>query len=85
MYSVDYQQFVGHALDFHAKKFGKFGGGYYIWESKRTGTMEINTSFGLFYQSPYVRIIELTAEGILCASGDESTESLGENSGDWGW
>lgn len=27
MYSIDYQQFVGHALDFHAKKFGKFGGG----------------------------------------------------------
>ncbi len=47
--------------------------------------MEINTSFGRFYQSPYVRIIELTAEGILCASGDESTESLGENLGTWGW
>jgi len=33
VYSVDYQQFVGHALDFHAKKFGKFGGGYIIFVS----------------------------------------------------
>ncbi len=47
--------------------------------------MEINTSFGLFYQSPYVRIIELTAEGILCASGDpsEQTEPLDEILGQW--
>lgn len=71
--------------NFMRKNLENSGGVYYICESKRTGTMEINTSFGLFYQSPYVRIIELTAEGILCASGDESTESLGENLGTWGW
>ena len=47
--------------------------------------MNISKSFGQSYLSPATQIIEIDTEGILCASGDESTESLGENLGTWGW
>lgn len=61
------------------------GGAYYICKSNRTKTMNISKSFGQSYLSPATQIIEIDTEGILCASGDESTESLGENLGTWGW
>lgn len=35
------------------------------------------------YQSPATYVIDITPEGVLCASGDEGTEELGENFGNW--
>ena len=46
--------------------------------------MDIINSFGPIYQSPDIRIIEFISEGLLCASGDEQTELIGENLGTWG-
>ena len=35
------------------------------------------------YQSPATDVIDITPEGVLCASGDSGTEELGENLGSW--
>lgn len=45
--------------------------------------MDISNSFGHPYLSPATQIIEIDTEGILCASGDTPTETLGENLGSW--
>lgn len=47
--------------------------------------MEINTSFGHLYLSPVTQVIEITSEGLLCASGDpsEQTEPLDEILRQW--
>jgi len=71
--------------NFMRKNLENQGGAYYICKSNRTKTMNISKSFGQSYLSPATQIIEIDTEGILCASGDESTESLGENLGTWGW
>ena len=36
------------------------------------------------FQSPAIQTIEITLEGILCESGEDGTEGLGENIGSWG-
>ena len=35
------------------------------------------------YQSPVINVINIIPEGVLCVSGDEGTEELGENFGSW--
>ena len=35
------------------------------------------------YQSPATYVIDITPEGVLCASGDGGTEEPGENFGSW--
>lgn len=47
--------------------------------------MDISNSFGHPYLSPVTQVIEITSEGLLCASGDpsEQTESLDEILGQW--
>ena len=35
------------------------------------------------YLSPEIFVVEICPEGILCASGDNQTETLGENFGSW--
>ena len=42
-------------------------------------TCEMETN----YQSPATYVIDITPEGVLCASGDGGTEELGENFGSW--
>ncbi len=37
------------------------------------------------YESPSTFILDIVPEGILCGSGGSSTESLGENNGNWGF
>ena len=41
---------------------------------------------GLIYDHPEINVLEISPEGVLCASGDEDggTEGLGENNGSWG-
>ena len=46
--------------------------------------MDISKSFGQSYLSPVTQIVEIDPEGILCTSGDEPLETLGENVGSWG-
>ena len=35
------------------------------------------------YLSPEIFVVEICPEGVLCASGDEQMETLGENAGSW--
>lgn len=47
--------------------------------------MDIGNSFGHPYFSPVTQVIEITSEGLICASGDQSeqTEPLDEILGQW--
>lgn len=36
------------------------------------------------YVSPSLDVFDILTEGVLCASGDDQTETLGENLGTWG-
>ena len=65
------------------EKIWKIRGAYYICKSNSTKTMDNSKSFGQSYLSPATQIIEIDTEGILCASGDTPTETLGENLGSW--
>lgn len=47
--------------------------------------METHSEKETVYRSPLTRFIEITIEGILCGSGEDGTEGLGENTGTWGW
>jgi hypothetical protein len=71
-------------LLFHTEKFDNQRTAYYLCESKHVEIMDISKSSGLIYLSPAIRIIEVDTEGVLCASGDGQTETLGENLGSWG-
>ena len=69
--------------NFMRKNLENQGAYYYICKSNSTKTMDISKSFGQSYLSPATQIIEIDTEGILCASGDTPTETLGENLGSW--
>lgn len=36
------------------------------------------------YVSPSLYVFDILTEGVLCTSGDDPTETLGENFGTWG-
>ena len=78
---------VERRLELASFPYGKFDNqrtAYYLCESKHFEIMDISKSSGLIYLSPAIRIIEIDTEGVLCASGDGQTETLGENLGSWG-
>ena len=78
---------VAYRFQFAVFLYGKFDNQRdvcYICQSKYVEIMDVSKSSGLIYLSPAIRIIEIDTEGVLCASGDGQTETLGENLGSWG-